>query len=333
MIKAISLLSGGLDSILATKLVMQQGVSVEALNFVTAFCTCTAKGKSCLASKSAADNLGVPLKVFEVSAEYFEIIKNPKHGYGRNINPCLDCRIFIFRKAAEYMRATGASFIVTGEVLGERPMSQRKDAMRIIEKESGLAGLIVRPLSAKLMPPSAPEKDGLVDREKFLAIKGRSRKPQIKLADDLGINDYPCPAGGCLLTDPGFAARMRDLMKHEKNFTQNDVQLLKIGRHFRVSENAKFIVGRNEKENDRLCALTRKEDHILQPASVKGPTGLGRGSFTDDELRLAAGIIARYSDASIEEIVTVLLGRGGPGTGKQIEAEPAREKKLDEIRI
>ncbi|MGB2661131.1 MAG: hypothetical protein WBB86_06095, partial [Candidatus Omnitrophota bacterium] len=216
--KAISLLSGGLDSILATKLIIEQGIEVEAVNFLTVFCNCTSRGKTCLAGKSAADQLGVELKVMEVSKDYFEIIKNPKYGYGRNINPCLDCRVFMFKKAHEYMKETGASFIVTGEVMGSRPMSQRREAMRIIERDSGLGGLLVRPLSAKLFEPSIPEKEGWVDREKFLEIQGRSRKPQIKMAADFGINDYPCPAGGCLLTDVGFARRMRDLMAHKPDF-------------------------------------------------------------------------------------------------------------------
>lgn len=333
MVKAISLLSGGLDSILATRLIVEQGVSVEAVNFVTAFCTCTAKGKSCLASKSAADNLGVPLKVFQISDEYFEIIKNPLHGYGSNMNPCLDCRILIFRKALEYMRKTGASFVVTGEVLGERPMSQRKDAMQIIERESGLSGLIVRPLCAKLMEPTIPEKEGLVDREKFLTIKGRSRKPQIQLAKDFGINDYPCPAGGCLLTDPGFAARMRDLIKHTPGFTQNDVQLLKVGRLFRLSPEAKFVVGRNEKENEKLSALRRASDPELYPTEAKGPTGIGRGKFTDKDLTLAAGIIARYSDSEENESVKILLSKDKTGVSNHLESLPLNNATLHDLRV
>ncbi|MFH1381170.1 MAG: hypothetical protein ABIH57_03255, partial [Candidatus Omnitrophota bacterium] len=175
MTKAIALFSGGLDSILAVKLMLEQAIEVEAINFVTVFCTCTAHGKTYIDSKSAADELGIKLKVLEVSKEYFKVIKNPKHGYGSNINPCLDCRIFMLKKAHQYMKETGAQFLVTGEVLGQRPMSQRKDAMRIIERDSGLEGLILRPLSAKLMDLTIPEKEGLVDREKLLSISGRSR--------------------------------------------------------------------------------------------------------------------------------------------------------------
>jgi tRNA U34 2-thiouridine synthase MnmA/TrmU len=206
--KAIALLSGGLDSTLAAKIVLDLGIELEALNFLTVFCTCTNKGETCLASQKAVSALGIPLKVLNVSEAYLPVVKNPKHGYGSNMNPCIDCRIFMLKKAKAYMEEIGASFIVTGEVLGERPMSQRRDSMRLIEKEAGLDGLILRPLSAKLLPASIPEKEDWVDREKLLKIQGRSRKPQIHLADHYGIRDYPCPAGGCLLTDPVFPLRL-----------------------------------------------------------------------------------------------------------------------------
>jgi len=223
--KAIALLSGGLDSTLAARVVIDQGIELEALNFMTVFCNCTNKGETCLASQKAVDALGIPLKVFNVSEEYLNVVKGPKHGYGRNMNPCIDCRIFMLKRAKAYMEGSGASFLVTGEVLGQRPMSQRRDAMRLIEKEGGLDGLILRPLSAKFLPPTIPEKEGWVDREKLLAIQGRSRKPQIRLAEAFGIRDYPCPAGGCLLTDPQFAKRMKDLIVHNPDFTLNDVHL------------------------------------------------------------------------------------------------------------
>ncbi|MCQ9206680.1 MAG: hypothetical protein NG740_02205 [Omnitrophica bacterium] len=333
MVKAIALLSGGLDSILATRVMLEQGISVEAVNFVTAFCTCTAKGKSCLASKSAADNLGIKLKVFEVSKEYFEIIKNPKYGYGSNMNPCLDCRIFTFKKAAEYMRSTGASFVFTGEILGQRPMSQRRDAMQTIERDSGLSGLIVRPLSAKLLEPTAPEKTGLVDREKLLSIKGRSRKPQIRLAKEFGINDYPCPAGGCLLTDPGFAARIRDLMKHTPSFTTNDVQILKTGRHFRLTDKAKLAVGRNEKENNRLTELAQENDTLLFPKDTTGPTALLRGTSDEKTLLLSASIVARYSDSNPNEPLDISYKKPKETTAKHQNVSPVNEPKLTKIRI
>ncbi len=333
MTKAIALLSGGLDSILATRLILKQGIEVEALNFLTVFCTCTARGKTCLASKSAADKLGIKLRVFEVSTEYFEIIKNPKHGYGRNMNPCLDCRIFMFKKAGEYMRNNGASFLVTGEVLGERPMSQRRDAMRIIERDAGLKGLILRPLSAGLLEPSIPEKQGLVDRKKLLSIKGRSRKPQIQLAKDLGVNDYPCPAGGCLLTDPGFAKRMRDLIAHKSGFTLKDVQLLKTGRHFRLTPEAKLVVGRNKDENDRLSNLAQQEDVHFYPIGAKGPIAIGKGIFNKDTLNIASGIVARYSDGNSTQQYKIAYKRISKREHNAIPTLPTEETTLESLRI
>ncbi|MFH0731551.1 MAG: hypothetical protein V2A72_01355 [Candidatus Omnitrophota bacterium] len=332
-VKAISLMSGGLDSILATRLMLEQGIEIEAVNFLTVFCTCTSRGKTCLASKSAADNLGIKLKVFEISKEYFQIIKNPKHGYGSNMNPCLDCRILIFKKAAEYMRQTGASFLITGEVLGERPMSQRRDALRIIERDSGLEGLILRPLSAKLFEPTIAEKEGLVDREKLLSIKGRSRKPQIQLAKDFGINDYPCPAGGCLLTDPGFAARIRDLIKHKPDFNINDVKLLKAGRHFRLTKTAKLVVGRNEKENDILLALANDDDLCFHPVNTTGPTAIGRGEFDRGVISLAASIVARYSDTVSGGQIEIAHKDYSGKVISKIAPPLAQEALLDSLRI
>ncbi len=266
--KAIALLSGGLDSTLAAKIVLEQGIELEALNFLTVFCTCTNRGETCLASQKAVDALGIPLKVFNVSEEYLDVVKHPKHGYGSNMNPCIDCRIFMMKKAKAYMEETGASFIVTGEVLGQRPMSQRRDAMRLIEKEAGLEGLILRPLSAKFLPASIPEKEGWVDREKLLNIQGRSRKPQIKLAEHFGIRDYPCPAGGCLLTDPGFAQRMRDLNRYHPDFFLNDVHLLKMGRHFRLSPHLKLVVGRNEEENQKIQTFSQEGDILIKSLPI-----------------------------------------------------------------
>ena len=333
MVKAISLLSGGLDSTLATRLVLEQGIEVEAVNFLTVFCTCTAHGKGCLAGKSAADKLGIKLKLFEVSKEYFEVVKNPKYGYGSNINPCLDCRIFMFKKAARYMREIGASFLITGEVLGQRPMSQRKDAMRIIERDSELEGLILRPLSARLLGPTIPEKEGMVDREKLLAIEGRSRKPQIELARKLSINDYPCPAGGCLLTDPGFAKRMRDLIEHKPDFTMNDVRLLKVGRHFRISPKTKVIVGRNKEENEKLESLADEKDFLFRPVEVKGPVGIGRGDFKKEYFSLASSIIARYSDKGETSEIEVLYEKAPGGRSDSIRALSMTEEDLKALRI
>ncbi len=331
--KAIGLLSGGLDSTLAARLVLEQEIELEALNFLTVFCNCTHRGETCLASQKAVESLGIPLKVLNVSEEYLDVVKHPKHGYGRNMNPCIDCRIFMLKKARDYMKEMGASFLVTGEVLGERPMSQRRDAMRLIEKEAGLEGLILRPLSAKLLPPSIPEKEGWVDREKLLNIQGRSRKPQIQLAVHFGIHDYPCPAGGCLLTDPGFAGRIRDLMGHDPEFTLNDIHLLKMGRHFRFSPKAKLIVGRNEEENQKIHTFSREGDLLLKVAHHPGPLSLLRGEPEGGEIEKAAAVTARYGKAKELAKVEVICRKGLEDSQRLLDVSPASETEIEEWMI
>ena len=331
--KAIALLSGGLDSTLATKIVLDLGIELEALNFLTVFCTCTTRGETCLASQKAVSALGIPLKVLNVSEEYLHVVKNPKHGYGSNMNPCIDCRIFMMKKAKAYMEEIGASFIVTGEVLGERPMSQRRDSMRLIEKEAGLDGLILRPLSAKLLPASIPEKEGWVDREKLLKIQGRSRKPQIQLADHYGLRDYPCPAGGCLLTDPGFAKRIRDLMHHHSDFTLNDVHLLKMGRHFRLSPRLKLVVGRNEEENQKIQTFSEEGDILLKLFRFPGPLSLLRGEAGEREIEQAGSITARYSKAKDLEKVEVICKKAKEDGDRSLSVTPLPEKEIEELMI
>lgn len=329
--KAVVLLSGGLDSTLAAKLMLKQGIELESINFMTTFCTCTKKGCQHEASK-VANALGIKITVENITKEYLEIVKNPKHGYGSGANPCIDCRIFIFKKAKEFMQRIGASFIITGEVLGERPMSQRRAPLMVIEKESGLQGLILRPLSAKLFEPSIPEKTGIVDREALLAISGRSRKPQIELAKELDVNEYPCPAGGCLLTDPGFSKRAKDLLAH-KSFTLDNVFLLKIGRHFRLSKSCKLIVGRNEKENEKISTLANEKDLLMDAKDVPGPIGLLRGEATADDLSVALRIVARYADKT--EGDTVLMEHWASGKDDRLltEVKPLDKDKLEGLRI
>jgi len=332
-LRCVALLSGGLDSILAIKVVLEQGVDVEALNFMTVFCTWTPKNSGCSAARTAVRQLGVGLKVVETSAEVLEVVKDPKHGYGSELNPCLDCRILMFRKAHRYMQETGAAFLITGEVLGERPMSQRREAMKLIDREAGVDGLVVRPLCARRLEPSIPEKNGWIDRDRLLNISGRSRKPQIQLAEQYGIRDYPCPAGGCKLTDPGFALRMRDLMGHCPDFGLNDVHLLKVGRHFRLSGQVKAVVGRDEQENERLAALSRGDDTLLELVDVPGPLTVVRGPADEQEIRLAAAITARYSRARGRETARVAIsGRECPET-RYVDVAPATEERLAEFMI
>ena len=331
--KAIALLSGGLDSTLAAKIVMEAGIELEALNFLTVFCNCTHRGETCLASQKAVEGLGIPLKVLNVSEEYLTVVKHPKHGYGRNMNPCIDCRIFMLKKAKDYMESSGASFIVTGEVLGQRPMSQRREAMRLIEKESDLEGFILRPLSAKFLPPSIPEQKGWINREKLLNISGRSRKPQIKLAEHYGIRDYPCPAGGCLLTDPGFARRIRDVMAHDPEFSLSDVHLLKIGRHFRLSPKLKLVVGRDEEDNKKLEAFAHEEDVLFKAAHHPGPLSLLRGEAPPEEIERAAAITARYGKAKDLEHVEVRYWKDSEDSHRSLTASPMPMGRLRELRI
>ena len=331
--KAIALLSGGLDSTLAAKVVMEQGIKLEALNFLTVFCTCTNREDTCLASQKAVETLGIPLKVFNVSEEYLDVVKHPRHGYGSNMNPCIDCRIFMLKKAKAYMEGSGASFVVTGEVLGERPMSQRRDAMRLIEKEAGLEGFILRPLSAKLLPASIPEKEGWVDREKLLNIQGRSRKPQIQLAENFGIRDYPCPAGGCLLTDPGFARRMKDLILHNPEFSLNDVHLLKMGRHFRLFPKIKLVVGRNEEENQKIQTFAQEEDILLRLSCFPGPLSLLRGEVNGASIEKAAALTVRYSKARDLEKVEVLYKKVKEDSNRSLFVSPISESKIKEWMI
>ncbi len=333
MMKAIALLSGGLDSTLAAKIVIEQGIELEALNFMTVFCTCTNRGETCLASQKAVNALGIPLKVFNVSEEYLNVVKHPKHGYGSNMNPCIDCRIFMLQKAKAYMEEAGASFIVTGEVLGQRPMSQRRDAMNLIDKEAGLQGCILRPLSAKFLPATIPEKEGWINRENLMGMQGRSRKPQIKLADHYGIRDYPCPAGGCLLTDPGFARRIRDLMENDPHFSLNDVHLLKMGRHFRLSPKLKLVVGRNEDDNKKIQTFAREGDLLLKTMQYPGPLSLLRGEDDGKGMETAASITVRYSKGKNSEKAEVLYGNAREELCRTISVSPIAEETVRDLII
>ncbi len=325
--KAIGLISGGLDSILAVKIILDCGIEVYGLNFVSPFCTCTKKGCRHQATK-VAQEFGFPLRVIHLREEYIQMVKNPKYGYGKNLNPCIDCRILLFSKAKRIMEEEKASFVFSGEVLGERPMSQNLLAMRIIERESGLEGLLLRPLSAKLLPPTKPEITGIVDRERLLAIKGRSRRPQMALAERFGIKEYPTPAGGCLLTNKEFAAKVRDAFNFGED-SPRDMEILKIGRHFRLKSGAKVIVGRNEQENEVLLSLINgiKEVVVLRVEDSPGPiTILYKGRDSSDG-KIAAAILARYSDVKDREEVAVICG------GERIIVKPMPEEEIARFRI
>lgn len=308
--KAVSLLSGGLDSLIATKIIVEQGIEVEALHFTSPFCTCSKGGKGCgIQAVRSANELGIEVNVRTKGLEYLEIVKKPRHGYGRAMNPCVDCRIFMLKNTRQFMDEVGASFIVTGEVLGQRPMSQRTDTLRLIERESGLEGLIVRPLSARHFPPTIPEQEGIVNREKLLGITGRSRKGQYEFVHSRGLTEFSCPGGGCLLTDPIFAQKLRDLFTYQQELTMMDVALLKIGRHFRLDKKTKLILGRNQDENSRLASFHTPPSVLFNPVDFKGPVGLLIGIFYDDAIKQAANLMSCYGKSNSSP-VTVKSNNG-----------------------
>lgn len=299
--KAVILLSGGLDSTLAARMIADQGIELYAIHFTSPFCTCdraaNRNGAGCRSqARIVADRMGIPIKTVSKGEEYLDIVRSPRHGRGKGMNPCIDCRIFALRRAREYMEEIGASFLVTGEVIGQRPMSQRDDAMRIIEKHSGCGGIVLRPLCALHLPPTLPEREGWVDREKLLSISGRSRKEQMRLAEEWAIGDYPCPAGGCLLTDRTFSVKVRDLVENDPGFGMTDVHLLKFGRHFRVGP-VKAVVGKSEEENRRLEAFCRGNTPVFVSDSHPGPSVVLLGGTPDERMGVLSRILTRYSDA------------------------------------
>lgn len=313
-LKALALLSGGLDSTLAIKVSQKcalVALEIEALHFSTIFCRCDGKNGACgSAARTAAENLNVSVHNINNTNSLIDAVRNPLYGYGSNVNPCIDCRINMLHSTREFMEKSGASFIITGEVLGQRPMSQHLRALMLIERETRLQGHILRPLSAGLLEPTVPEKNRWIDRGKLLAISGRSRKPQMSLANIFEIKDYPCPAGGCLLTDPAFALKMKDLLKYDPDFVINDVLLLQIGRHFRINENLKLVVGRNEIENQSISNLVRPGDLLVETADYVGPVALLRGEFNSDDIRLAGSIVGRYADINKSKQVNLKLSPG-----------------------
>jgi len=321
--KAITLISGGLDSSLAAKLIKEQGIEVIGLRFKMPFCPPRNKDFS---------DIGIDIREANISDGFLEMMKNPRYGYGSQMNPCIDCKILMLCKAKEFMEQYGAKFIITGEVLGQRPMSQHKQALLNIAKRAGLEGLVLRPLSARLLPETIPEKEGWVKRDNLLSFSGRGRKQQIELARIFGIKEYAQPAGGCLLTDPEFSKRFKDLVSHE-GLNQNNAELLKLGRHFRFSERAKLIVGRNEKENARLADLAGENDYLFMPYEIAGPTALGRGVFTDELVKLSCSITCRYCDLNVNTNIDIIYRRMSEKENKVLRISPIEETKLSSLKI
>ena len=323
------LLSGGLDSQLAMRLILDQGIELYALHFTSLFSDPKEYDSSQNPAVRAAARLDVPITIEDMTEDLLRLVENPPHGFGSGVNPCIDCRVVQLRHARRNMDRCGGRFVVTGEVLGERPMSQRRGAMELIEREAGLQGLVVRPLSALALEATVPEKQGWVDRTKFKGITGRRRVPQMELAREFGITDYPTPAGGCRLTEPGFARRMRDLMRHGE-LSVDSVRLLGVGRHFRLAACAKLVVGRNEEENQRIESLALEEDLLLEARGFPGPLSLGRGAFDEGLLRLAAGITARYGQGRDEPLVIVAVSGA---LSQELAVAPADDRELEQWRI
>ena len=329
--KVVALLSGGLDSQLAIKMMQEQGFDVSAVAIKTPFCDFDC-GRGCgFEIRERADDLDVNLKTVYLGDEYIEMLKHPKHGIGAGFNPCIDCRSMMFDAAKKHMEEIGAEFIISGEVLGQRPMSQHAPALRTIENESDLVGKIVRPLSAALLPETDPEKDGLIKRENLGMIRGRTRRGQLDMAKKYGIENPPNAGGGCLLTEPHFGIKAKDLFSHTKNPTINDIDLLKIGRHFRLDEETKFIVGRNKDENEMIKAIALPGDILLEAKDFVGPVSILRGSNAKKHLKFASSVTLRYSDAPNNEQAIVSIKNND--LVEEITAESAEEKSYIEFRM
>jgi tRNA-specific 2-thiouridylase len=357
-VKALALFSGGLDSVLAVKLILSQGIAVEGIFFVNAFLPAprnTRQAAGLPASDNAgqalqkriAEQLGVKLHILDISRPHLTLVQQPRYGYGKNINPCIDCRILMLKQAKAYMQAHGFSFLISGEVLGQRPMSQRRDTLNIVERDAQAKGLLLRPLSAKLLKPTVAEVKGWVDREGLMDFSGRSRKSQLALAKELGVREYSTPAGGCLLTQEEFARKFRDLNTSGK-VGMEDVQLLKLGRHFRCkdlsapgsaaqADSVKIIVARDEQENKELAALADNGSIFLRMRDFAGPLTVIRTTgglvFANGLIEAAARLTVRYSKGRAQQAAWVDYWRRGACRKESILATPAEEDLIEKMRV
>ncbi|MDZ7861025.1 MAG: hypothetical protein U5O15_10260 [Candidatus Krumholzibacteriota bacterium] len=340
--KAIGLVSGGLDSIIAVEIMKRQNVDLVGFHIINGFdqetmrvrSDVTTDEKEWLRGKKAdmSKLFGIDVKIKDATEEFLQVMLEPKYGYGKNCNPCIDCKIFFLKEAAELMKEIGADFVFTGEVVGQRPMSQRKKAIDLIAVRSGLEGLLLRPLSAKVMAETEVEKRGWVKRENLESIQGRSRKRQIALAAEFGAADYPEPAGGCILTDENYSLRLKDFLSHEKSarLRTEDIVLLSVGRHFRLNEKLKIVVGRDEHENEYI---EEKWNYgwLLFAADVPGPTVLVQGSSDRKELEKIASVTARYSDAKYSSEVEIIARRKDEKLIFRVA--PIRDSELESYRL
>lgn len=334
--KAVSLISGGLDSLLATKVILDQGIHVEGINFFTGFCveghTHAIRKKDNSKPKRnnalwVAEQLGIKLHIIDIVEEYKDVVLNPRHGYGANLNPCLDCKIFMVHKALEWIQQHDFDFLITGEVIGQRPMSQRKATMPVIAQESGAEELLLRPLCARKLPPTLPEREGWVDRDRLFDFNGRSRKPQIALARQFGFDDYAQPAGGCcFLTDENYSVKLQDLWSNrgQKKYDLDDIMLLKVGRHIRPRPEFKLIIAREEGET-RFLSGYKGQFQTIKTVSHGGPMALVEGAdLNEEQLHLACAITARFSKGRDADVVELrYTSPGQAARSVHVKAMPA----------
>jgi tRNA U34 2-thiouridine synthase MnmA/TrmU len=324
MAKGVGLISGGLDSILAVKVLQDQNIDIIGVSFVTPFF-------SSEKAENASKYLNIDLRILDITDIHIEMIQSPRHGYGKGMNPCIDCHALMFNIAGKLMETEKADFLFSGEVLGERPMSQNFRSLMMVSDESGYGDFIIRPLSAKLLPETRPEREGKVDRERLLDISGRSRKPQIELAEYYGIKEYAQPAGGCLLTDKGYSKRLKDLITNNPDFDRRDIDLLTIGRQFRLKTGEKVIVGRDQKDNEKLMSMKRDNDVIIDLVDYPSPIVMIPNGGSQEAIALSASICVTHSDAPNNENVNVIYSLGGDEYYIRVKAISRDE--LDSIRI
>ena len=325
-VHALGLVSGGLDSMLACELLRRQGIAVTGIIFQTPFFGSTR-------GIEAAKQLNIPFRVEDITTDHLAMVKDPDHGYGKNMNPCIDCHAMMFQKAGELMEELEAHFLFSGEVLGQRPMSQNFKALKLVEEASGYPGLILRPLSAKLLPETEPEMSGMVDRSRLMDIQGRSRKRQMQMAQEWGLSEFPTPGGGCLLTDPGFSVRLEELFEADPAASPVDVEKLKLGRHFRLPDGSKAVVGRHHQDNEELKLLAREGDILLKQSDGPGPFTVLDGSAPDEDILSAARLTARYTKpGAAGKQVSIAVVKPG-GEEDIMIVEPMTLMDIEEYRV
>ncbi len=330
--RALALFSGGLDSILAVKVVQQQGIEVLALNFTSPFFGCSPMLDGEPLAAQYARRYAIPFRSIALGQEFLEMLRHPRHGYGSGLNPCIDCKAFMLRCAKGLMAEFAADFVITGEVVGQRPMSQRQDTLRVIERDSGLAGLLLRPLSARYLKPTVPELEGWVRREELPAIKGRGRKEQMRLAAELGVDEYPTPGGGCLLTEDSYIPKVRDVLDHQQAPSVRDFELLRTGRHFRLSECCKAVVGRDSSDNEKLLAAIGPDETTLRWMDGASPLLLLVGAPDDAAVQLAGRLTLRYTKAPKGAAGRLSLQKNGQRSELTVTNDLG-EDELERLRI